>query len=208
MGGVGIQSKAPCFLALCSEAAADCAAHWCPKVLPPHQFYILIILKKNTSLLFSPKFHCEYLYYQMFSFCFTIMNGGTVVLANSIMPRVVSPRHRDRRIYQIKTDLKVLMKNRHCRQKHSGQNPTHEKGWCGSFKRACLVSHPCCVASEQRWGGSSLSWVANLIWHLCLLGVRRQEPLRMRPWSKVFWVTVSGTKPWWSNHYQGSKSPL
>lgn len=49
--------------------------------------------------------------------------GGTDVLANIVMPRVMSPGDRDRSIYQTRTDRKVLIKNRQCGQKHSGQGP-------------------------------------------------------------------------------------
>lgn len=47
--------------------------------------------------------------------------GGTVVLANIVMSRVMSLEDRGRSIYQTRTDRKVLIKNRHCGQKHSGQ---------------------------------------------------------------------------------------
>lgn len=42
-------------------------------------------------------------------------------MANIVMTRVISPGDRGRSIYQTRTDRKVLIKSRHCGQKHSGQ---------------------------------------------------------------------------------------
>lgn len=52
---------------------------------------------------------------------FNIMNGWHSCFANIVMPRVMSSGDRGRSIYQTRTDRKVLIRKRHCGEKHSGQ---------------------------------------------------------------------------------------